>query len=103
MQPLMQVIITAGGAVLGSLMCFIAIRVAQIYKLTQLHDRMIFGEDGVDGWEGILKICLNEVKKNEQTITILNDLIQWIMRNKIDSSDGELQELYEKTAQLKMT
>lgn len=88
-----QIMIAGCGSALGALLIYIAVRVMQIYVMTKLHDRMIFGEEGVDGWDGILKMCLREVRRNEEIAIIVEELIKWQMRQGI-KEDKELVDLY---------
>ena len=78
-----QILIAGCGSALGALLIYIAVRVMQIYVMTSLHNRMIFGEEGVDGWDGILKMCLHEVRRNEQIAIIVEELIKWQLRQDI--------------------
>lgn len=87
-----QILIAGCGSALGALLIYIAVRVMQIYVMTSLHNRMIFGEEGVDGWDGILKMCLHEVRRNEQIAMVVEDLIKWQLRQDI-KEDKELVEL----------
>ena len=93
-----QIMIAGFGSALGALLIYIAVRVMQIYVMTTLHNRIIFGEEGVDGWDGILKMCLHEVRRNEQIALIVEELIKWQMRQGI-KEDKELIDLY---ARIKM-
>lgn len=88
-----QIMIAGCGSAFGALLIYIAVRVMQIYVMTTLHNRIIFGEEGVDGWDGILKMCLHEVRRNEQIALIVEELIKWQMRQGI-KEDKELIDLY---------
>ena len=84
-----QIMIAGCGSALGALLIYIAVRVMQIYVMTSLHNRIIFGEEGIDGWDGILKMCLHEVRRNEQIAIIVEELIKWQLRQDI-KEDKEL-------------
>lgn len=88
-----QIMIAGCGSAFGALLIYIAVRVMQIYVMTTLHNRIIFGEEGVDGWDGILKMCLHEVRRNEQIALIVEELIKWQLRQDI-KEDKELIDLY---------
>ncbi len=88
-----QIVIAGCGSALGALLIYIAVRVMQIYVMTKLHDRMIFGEEGVEGWDGILKMSLREVRRNEEIAMIVEELIKWQLRQSI-KEDKELVDLY---------
>ena len=88
-----QIMIAGCGSALGALLIYIAVRVMQIYVMTTLHNRMIFGEEGIDGWDGILKMCLHEVRRNEQIAIIVEELIKWQLRQDI-KEDKEWIDLY---------
>lgn len=88
-----QIMIAGCGSAFGALLIYIAVRVMQIYVMTTLHNRIIFGEEGVDGWDGILKMCLHEVRRNEQIAIIVEELIKWQLRQDI-KEDKELIDLY---------
>lgn len=74
LTPIVDVIVMAAGSILGGLIVYIAIQVRQIYIGQQLHNRMIFGEDGIEGWDGLLRICLDNRKYITQLTDILDDL-----------------------------
>lgn len=74
LTPIVDTIVMAAGSVLGGLIVYIAIQVRQIYIGQQLHNRMIFGEDGIEGWDGLLRICLNNRKYITQLTDILDDV-----------------------------
>lgn len=97
--PVVDIVIMATGGAMGSLIVYIAIQVRQIYNSQQLHNRMIFGEDGVEGWEGLLRICLDNRKYIAQVIDILDDLIDTLARS--DSLTVDLQLLKDKLQEIK--
>ena len=88
-----QIMIAGCGTAVGALLIYIAVRVMKIYVMTTLHDRIIFGEEGVEGWDGILKMCLREVRRNEEIALIVEELIKWQLRQSI-KEDKELVDLY---------
>lgn len=98
-----QVVIMASGTALGGLMVYTAVQVRRIYITLQKHDRMIFGEEGVDGWMGLLKLALNDNKGVRELVDIVEDMLVVISAGSTDQCGDKIVELRERIKALKRT
>ncbi|MDD2259268.1 MAG: hypothetical protein PHT97_11405 [Methanoculleus sp.] len=98
-----QVVIMASGTALGGLMVYTAVQVRRIYITLQKHDRMIFGEEGVDGWMGLLKLALNDSRCTRELVDIVDGMLTIVARNPDDQCRDKIGELRERIKALKRT
>ena len=102
-EAVSQVVIMASGTVLGGLMVYIAVIVKRIYITLQKHDRMLFGEEDVDGWMGLLKLVLNDNRGMKELVDIVDDMLMIVAINPDDICRDKIVELCERIKALKRT
>jgi len=64
MPPLTQLILEVAAIVTASAATYTAHQARKVAETVEKHDRVLFGEDAVEGWNGIVSL----VREHEETL-----------------------------------
>lgn len=87
-----SIIIGVTGAGIVAVLGWLVKEVRALIKLIKRHEKVLFGDEDISDWDGLVKICLANKKYSINDRRAFIALISILHRNKVIDVDSELQE-----------
>ena len=87
-----SIIVGITGAIIIAVLGWLVKETRTLIKLIKRHEKVLFGDEDISDWDGLVNICLANKKYSINDRRAFIALISILHRNKIIDFDSELQE-----------